>query len=115
MPHPDAISAVLRGGATGSKGEVVYALEGEIDMGGAEALHRRVVALSGGPARDVVLDVAGVSFIDSSGLRSLIAAREDLVADGRTLRLRGASPEVRRLLELVGLMELFDVHGAAGA
>ena len=108
MPHPDAISATLRGGTVHDDGAVVYALEGEIDMGGADALHRRIVGLAASPTGDIVLDMAGVSFVDSSGLRSLITARDAVVAAGHGFRLRGASPEVRRLLELVGLLELFE-------
>jgi len=50
-----------------------------------------------------VLDLAGVSFCDASGLRSLAMARYDAEAVGATLVLAGARPLLRRLLSNRGL------------
>jgi anti-anti-sigma factor len=64
--------------------------------------------------RDVVLDVAGVSFVDSSGLGLLIAMARATKARGPSLILRSPSPAVRRLLGIAipegvpGLVVEFD-------
>jgi anti-anti-sigma factor len=50
---------------------------------------------------DVVLDLSGVTFMDSSALRSMIQASMDLGDRGR-VRLRHPSDQVRRLLEMSG-------------
>jgi anti-sigma B factor antagonist len=50
---------------------------------------------------DVLLDLSGVTFMDSSGLRSVIQAGMDLGDRGR-IRLRHPNAQVRRLLEVSG-------------
>jgi anti-sigma B factor antagonist len=54
-------------------------------------------------ARDVVVDLADTSFLDSSGLRALILARGLFGEDGGTLRLARPIEPVLRMLELSGL------------
>jgi anti-anti-sigma factor len=53
---------------------------------------------------DVLLDLSGVTFMDSSGLRSVIQASMDLGDRGRIL-LRHPSEQVSRLLEMSGAPE----------
>ena len=103
MPLPDHISAGLRGGEAQKDGKPVYRLEGEIDMGAAEALLVRTTELAAALEGDLVLDLEKVSFIDSAGMRALLIVRENLTAGGRALRLSNVTPEVKRLLDLVGL------------
>jgi anti-sigma B factor antagonist len=50
-----------------------------------------------------VLVLSNLGFIDSSGLRVLIAADRDITERGGTLTLRSPSETVRRLLEITGL------------
>ncbi len=102
-PLPDHISAGLRGGEAQSGGRSVYRLKGEIDMSAAEALLVRTTELAAAQEGDLVLDLAEVTFIDSAGMRALLIVRENLTAAGRALRLANVTPEVKRLLDLVGL------------
>ncbi len=53
---------------------------------------------------DVVLDVAELSFMDSSGIRLLIRLRQSI--DGGTVVVRSPQPHVARLLEIAGLPDL---------
>jgi anti-sigma B factor antagonist len=88
---------------------VVVCLVGEIDMGNADRLGRRVVTEAlepAGPARAVALDLTGLGYIDSSGLRMLEEIRRAVAAEG--MRLFTIAPETcraSRLLELTGLTE----------
>ena len=59
---------------------------------------------------DLVLDLADVDFIDSSGLRIIVNAHSELEAAGRRLVLTHTSPAVARLLEITGLHEHLHVH-----
>jgi anti-anti-sigma factor len=93
----------LRGGEAQSGGRSVYRLEGEIDMSAAEALLVRTTELAAAHDGDLVLDLAAITFIDSGGMRALLIVRENLAAAGRALRLANVTPEVKRLLDLVGL------------
>ncbi len=72
-------------------------------MSAAEALLVRTTELAAAQEGDLVLDLAEVTFIDSAGMRALLIVRENLTTDGRALRLANVTPEVKRLLDLVGL------------
>ena len=80
-------------------------LDGEIDTYTAPGLAARLAA---DPDVDVV-DLAGVSFIDSSGLRVLVQIHQTRAAAGDTLTLRSPSASVQRLLEISGLATHLDV------
>jgi anti-sigma B factor antagonist len=82
-------------------------LAGEIDSYTAPDLAER---LATDPPVEVV-DVAGVTFIDSSGLRVLVEAHQSRVASGSRLVLRAPSAAVQRLLEISGLAGHLDVAG----
>jgi anti-anti-sigma factor len=72
-------------------------------MSAAEALLLRTTELAAAQEGDLVLDLAEVTFIDSAGMRALLIVRENLATGGRALRLSNVTPEVKRLLDLVGL------------
>ena len=80
-------------------------LQGEIDSYTAPDLADR---LSADPPVEVV-DVAGVTFIDSSGLRTIVEAHQARAAAGTRLVLRSPSAAVQRLLEISGLAGHLDV------
>lgn len=80
-------------------------LLGEIDSYTAPDLAERLAA---DPPIEVV-DVAGVTFIDSSGLRAIVEAHQARAAGGSRLVLRSPSAAVQRLLEISGLSGHLDV------
>jgi anti-sigma B factor antagonist len=83
-----------------------WTVAGEIDASTAPAFDE---AMSDLPTGDgpIVLDLSGVSFIDSSGLRVLISLAGRASDEGRSVALRDPSPTVARLLEITGLAEMF--------
>jgi anti-anti-sigma factor len=87
---------------------VVHA-SGELDMATLEALRRPLAELGPPDGRPVVIDLTGVSFMDSTGLRLLIA--ECARAHEGSLRIDvGAASAVHRLLELTGTLEQLPVR-----
>ena len=84
-------------------GDGVVVLVGEIDAATAPKLHR---CLEHDP-RIRVLDMAQVTFMDSSGLKELIAARQHLHERSATVRLSGVRGQVQRLSKMTGVDELF--------
>ncbi len=74
---------------------------GEIDAHTSEVL-ADAVALLGSDA-DISLDLAGVTFIDSSGLRLIVMTHSRQRSDGGSLTIASPSTSVRRLLEITGL------------
>jgi anti-anti-sigma factor len=87
-------------------------LRGELDLlayeKAAEALGPLFEATG-----DVTLDVAGLSFVDSSGIRLFVRLQRALQDRGR-LHLRGPTPHVASVFEVAGLTELgIAVEGAS--
>lgn len=80
-------------------------LIGEIDSYTAPLLAERLAARG-----DVaVLDLAAVSFVDSSGLRVLVEAHQARADAGTSLGLRAPSAPVQHLLEISGLIGHLDI------
>jgi anti-sigma B factor antagonist len=90
-------------------GECVVRARGEIDIYTGPAL-RDVLrdAAAAGPSQ-VVIDMAEVTFIDSSGLSVIIGAYKRAQDSGIDLVLRGATARVVRLLEMTGLNRVLTV------
>ncbi len=84
-----------------------------IDAASAARLQRSLDAVIGVSAGAVVLDMSGVSFIDSTGLRVLVVLQQRLSAQRRLLTLGDVSVQTRRLLELSGLSSVFGVDGTS--
>jgi anti-sigma B factor antagonist len=96
-------------------GRVVVTLVGECDL----AVHDEFVAVlltavDGAPA--VVVDLARLEFIDSSGLHGLIAAHQAAVARGGRVSVVNASGVVADVLDVTGVGELLGppADGAGG-
>jgi anti-anti-sigma factor len=81
-------------------------LRGELDLDRAGAVAAQLTDLAGQGASSVVVDVSDLSFIDSSGLRALLSAREQLEGAGATLQLTALSAAVERVLEMTGTRSL---------
>jgi anti-sigma B factor antagonist len=82
-------------------GTTIY-VQGEIDLSTAGRL-RDAIEPHMGPAQTIVLDFAGVEFIDSSCIAVLVQARGALTADGGSLLLRNPSEQTHRVLTLTGV------------
>jgi anti-anti-sigma factor len=77
------------------------AVTGEIDSHSAAAMQGALVEIS--DTAETVLDLAGVTFVDSSGLRVIVSSHRRQEAGGGSLTLRSPSDSVRRLLDITGL------------
>jgi anti-sigma B factor antagonist len=96
-------------------GERILVVTGEIDIATAPQLRCELEALSRGAHSSAVVDLAGVTFLDSSGISALVAARQALAGTDATLVLLEPSPPVRLVLEMSGVDGLFEIRDAATA
>jgi anti-sigma B factor antagonist len=83
-------------------------VEGEIDAHSAPALSTAVAKLPEAPV--VIMDLHGVGFMDSSGLRVLLETSRRAAEAGKKLVLRRPQDAVRRVIEVSGLNGHFDVR-----
>jgi anti-sigma B factor antagonist len=100
-------------GAT-SGGLAAVAVHGELDIRSAPDLRAWLAKVLDDGAVQLVLDLAGIQFIDSIGLGVLVGAHKRLARDGGRLAIVGVSPSVARLLSVTGLARIFDVRDATG-
>ncbi len=90
-------------------GWVRVSVEGELALNSSATLERAVEAelVSN---RHVLLDLSGIEFIDSAGLRAMTALVRVAKATGRKLRLSTDLPaHARRLMEIVGLLPFVPI------
>ncbi len=59
--------------------------------------------------REMVVDLSGVTFMDSSGIGFLIGLRRRAEAAGRRFSLRNPSPPIRKLLDMLKLSDFFSL------
>jgi anti-sigma B factor antagonist len=87
----------------------LVAVSGELDMSNSSELRRRVErAVRAGRDR-VVIDLGGLTHMDSSGLAALIDSHQLAEARGGRLALVISSESVRRTVEVRGLDRLFTI------
>jgi anti-sigma B factor antagonist len=84
----------------------IVAANGEVDVATAPALREALDAASGFGAR-VILDLSGVSFMDSTGLTELIRAHKRLIAAGGELRMVIVGDRLRKLFGITKLDQIF--------
>ncbi|WP_345279026.1 STAS domain-containing protein [Streptomyces gulbargensis] len=97
----------------------VLLIRGELDLVTSPRVRRRVHEVVARGRHDLVVDLSGVRFCDSSGVGVLIASRRLLRSCGGRLRLilpepgtpDEAYPHVGRVLAALGVRRLFEVYG----
>ncbi|HKQ63116.1 MAG TPA: STAS domain-containing protein [Candidatus Polarisedimenticolaceae bacterium] len=72
-----------------------------------------VLAIDG--RADIVVDVAGIAFIDSAGLGLLVSLVKAARLHGRSLALTGVRPPVRRILEIIQLDRILELREGSAA
>ncbi len=83
----------------------VVEMEGELDMANAPLLQAKIEGEELAAAKTVVLDLQRLSFLDSTGLRVILAARELCWRRGQEFAVTPGSQQVQRLLSVTGVGE----------
>ena len=81
---------------------------GELDLASADELGQAVAQAGAAGFTDITLDLGGVDFIDSTGLRMLLSLRNDAKRNGHALTLVSPAPTVQRIFAVTGTRGLFD-------
>jgi anti-anti-sigma factor len=87
------------------------ALAGDLDMSATFALEPVLDRILADAPRELVLDLADVSFVDSSGLGLLIATHERAGHAEVDMAIKGAGPEIQRVFHIAGLDGVLPVRG----
>jgi anti-anti-sigma factor len=110
----NAVSLSIRTGAQGDR-TFVIALRGEVDYTSASQFREEVSALlAGGALRVLVVDLKEVSFLDSTGVGTLVVASRICADFGVTMLLRDVNPFIARLFAVLGVSAILGVPEPAG-
>jgi anti-sigma B factor antagonist len=82
------------------------ALYGELDISCGDALDREMQRVEAGDAARIVVDLSGLQFMDSTGIRVLLSLHGRSQADGDRLVLLRGAPAVQQVLEITGAHRL---------
>src|SRR5436305_13342695 len=88
-----------------------FTLDGDVDLSSSQAVRDAVCEALDAGAREILLDLAGVNFLDSSGLNGLLNTARDVHRRGAALRC-DAPPggEPRVVIDLAGVAKLLNLN-----
>jgi anti-sigma B factor antagonist len=95
-------------------GVAVVALEGDVDLQSSPSVRQQLLACFENHTR-VVVDLSGVTYIDSSGVASLVEAFQVARKKSGTFSLVNVSSAVMRVLSLARLDRVFSIHPSVEA
>jgi anti-sigma B factor antagonist len=113
MRAPTGSQAFIARNAQLDDGTPVVYVMGEVDAATAPALERTLENVAG--SDKLIVDLTGCSFLDSRGLRVLVAAKGRLERSDRSLALVLSNPSVMRVFELTGSRGSFDFYPSLSA
>jgi anti-sigma B factor antagonist len=91
-------------------GIAVVEFDGAIDGRSAPEVQRRLSPLLK-PRSSLILDMAGVGYMSSAGLRLLVVAHRDVSEGDGVLVLAGLSERVRDTMSITGFLPFFTIYG----
>jgi len=111
MSHPLRIAVSEE---TGASPTTVLMLSGDLDSKTYLELESKAGQLIEGGARRIVLELGGVSFMGSAGLRAMHGIAHKLKAAGPDagLRIANPSPPVSRVMKTLGFDQMFEIRGS---
>jgi anti-anti-sigma factor len=91
----------------------VLALSGELDMASAPTLQAKVAELCADRPQAIVIDLSELTFLDSTGLRTILSAQSMCAAQACDFSLVPGRENIQRLFALTGLLERLPFEDAS--
>ena len=89
----------------------VLDIDGQLRIGeGSEGLHKSIRRLQEGGQNQILLNLARVAYIDSSGLGELISSHITLAKAGGEIKLLHLTERLRDLMTITKILTVFDVY-----
>jgi anti-sigma B factor antagonist len=89
----------------------ILTIDGDLVIGEPESTFKRtVIRLLEEGKVNLLVDLRGVGFLDSSGLGALVRALTSAQKEGGQTKLLHAGPQIRKLLEMTKLDSVFELH-----
>jgi len=88
----------------------VVSVMGEVDMATAPAFEQSLLDAADGGTDQVVVDLSGCSYFDSTGLKVLLATRRHLDPMNRRLSVVMSNPNMLEIFRITGFDRRFEIH-----
>lgn len=102
--HPMQITASNENGVT------VLTVVGRMDTNTSPEAEKVISGQIDGGAKRLLLDLAGLEYMSSAGLRALLLGAKKSKATGASLALCGVRPEIKEVLVVSGFVSFFKIH-----
>jgi anti-anti-sigma factor len=92
----------------------VVTVRGRVDSDTAPQLDKALMQIAADGKNKIVLDLKGVDYISSAGLRAIVKAGQEAQKTGGELRLSSVSSAVETVLRTVGMLQMFKLYNTSG-
>lgn len=89
-----------------ASGVLTLSITGELDLASVESVHETIDGILNGEPERVVFDLAGLTFMDSSGIAMMLQVSKRV----GNVEIRNVTPIVRRVIEATGLVEVLGLE-----
>src|SRR5213593_4210344 len=93
----------------------VVDVKGEVDVYTAPKLREKIVDLVGQGATEIVVNLEGVEFLDSTGLGVLVGGLKRVKSHDGTLALVCTKPKILKVFSMTGLSKAFPIYDTVQA
>ncbi|UCH11961.1 MAG: STAS domain-containing protein [Candidatus Omnitrophota bacterium] len=98
---------------TTQQGVVICHINGDIDINSSPDIRKTFAELTASYQKKIVINLAEVSYIDSSGLATLVEMLKKIKIYGGGLRLSNLADKVKALFEITKLEKIFQIYDTA--
>ena len=94
-------------------GAVILALSGKLDATTAKAFENRILTvIDSGAGQRLVVDLAQLDYVSSSGLRMFLLAAKRLQATNGKITLHGLQDQIRQVFDVSGFSSIISIYGS---
>ena len=97
---------------TRREGALIAAANGRVDSSNAAVFQDELTAATDGDEHSVILDLGGLSYISSAGLRVILLVAKSLQTQGGRLAVCAPSEPIREIFEISGFSQIIPVHSS---
>ncbi len=107
MQHDNGLTVSLQSHTAGPH---LLVVAGDLDHHTTPRLRAALEEVKFGPDADLVIDLSGLTFCDSTGIATLVAAHQRAADAGAALLLAGLDADIARVFQIMGLDRLLSFY-----
>ena len=107
MQHDNGLTVSLQSPTSGPR---LLVVAGDLDHHTTPRLRAVLEEVEFGPGADLVVDLSGLTFCDSTGIATLVAAHQRAADVGAALLLAGLHSDIARVFQIMGLDQLLSLY-----